>query len=355
MHGSESYKNSGVDTVKGRDFSTRISQIAKSTHSPAVMASQTGYGGLIDLSEFKKYDNPVLVSTTDGVGTKLTLARLFDRHDTIGIDLVAMVANDILATGARPLGFLDYIACGALHTERMVAIGESIAEGCRRANASLIGGETAEHPGVMPDDEYDLAGFMTGIVEKSRFIDGGEISRGDLLIGLPSSGVHSNGLSLVRKLFLKPDGSLPEIAAEREFLLKEILLRPTVIYEKAVRPLLDSQISVKGIVHVTGGGFEENLPRILPAGLSAEVDRTTIKVPHLFQVIREKGDLEERELFSVYNMGVGLVVAVSPAELDGALKILRESWKLLPDRVDGEIGVIGSIEAENGNGRFRFA
>ncbi len=344
MSGSEQYKKSGVDTGEGRRFSSQISAIAKTTHSSNVLKSRSGYGGILDVSFLKDYKDPVLVTTTDGVGTKLTLARLFDRHDTTGIDLVAMCSNDILATGARPAAFLDYIACGKLNTDRMIKIGESIAEGCRRASCSLMGGETAEHPGVMEDDEYDLGGFMVGVHEREQIIDGDLVTEGDVLIGLPSSGIHSNGMSLVRRIFMKNGVELPENDEERNLLFNDILLKPTIIYEKTVRPLLDSDVRVHGIIHITGGGFEENIPRILSDDQSAVIDRSKLVIPEVFKKIIKKSKMDEMELFSVFNMGTGMIIIVSQEDAENALKILNDnSIHMLPEP-EGKISIIGKIE-----------
>lgn len=356
MSGSEQYRKSGVDTAEGRNFSSLISAIAKSTHKSNVISTRTGYGGILDVGFLKGYNDPVIVTTTDGVGTKLTLARLFDRHDGVGIDLVAMCSNDILATGSKPIAFLDYIACGKLSTQRMVKIGESIGEGCKRANCSLVGGETAEHPGVMEEDDYDLAGFMVGVHERNSIIDGQNIRAGDVLIGLPSSGVHSNGISLVRRLFLKNGTELPDSQEDRDFLLHEILLKPTIIYEKTLRPLLDSGLPVHGIVHVTGGGFEENIPRILPdEGLSAIIKKGSFTIPDVFHKIRERGKMDEMELFSVFNMGIGMVVAIPEAKATEALRILETNSNFMLPEPKGKIAIIGRIEAKPGPGKVIFS
>lgn len=355
MSGSEEYRKAGVDTAEGRNFASLISAIAKSTHKSNVVSTKSGYGGILDVSALKDYKNPVIVTTTDGVGTKLTLARLFDRHDGVGIDLVAMCSNDILATGAKPLAFLDYIACGKLSTERMIKIGESIGEGCRRADCSLVGGETAEHPGVMEEDDYDLAGFMVGVHEKDSVIDGQNVQEGDILIGLPSSGVHSNGISLVRRLFLKKGNELPDSQEDRDFLLNEILLKPTVIYEKTLRPLLDSDTPVHGIVHITGGGFEENLPRILPDGLSAVIEKGSFIIPDVFNRIKERGKMDDQELFSVFNMGIGMVVVVPRERSADALQILQSGTGNLLPETEGKISIIGRIEKTSDHGQVIFS
>ena len=332
-----SYREAGVDTHAGRSFVKRISAAVKSTHNERVLAAQAGFGGLMDVSFLKEYRQPVLVSSTDGVGTKLHLARLFDRHETVGIDLVAMCVNDLLATGAKALSFMDYIACGRLDQERMSAIVESIAEGCRQAECALVGGETAEHPDTMAPDEYDLAGFAVGVVERDRMLDAARVQPGDVILSLPSSGVHSNGLSLVRKLFLKDGLHLPEDAGEREFLLNEVLLQPTIIYEPFLRPVLESY-PVRAVAHITGGGFYENIPRVLPAGLAARVDKQAAAIPDVFTRIQAKGRIEEREMYSVYNMGVGMIVIVPPEAADGALALLEKSLAARPAQKSVEEG-----------------
>ena len=342
MSASESYKKAGVDTEEGRNFASRIGKIAAKTRTPHVLTSAGGFSGLLDAAFLKDYKNPVLLSTTDGVGTKLQLARAFNLHHTVGIDLVGMCSNDILAAGGRPLLFLDYIACGKLDTEKMLQVGQSIADGCLRAGAALLGGETAEHPGVMPDDEYDLAGFMVGVAEKDRLVDGNAVRPGDVLIGLPSSGIHSNGLSLVRRLYME-EGKLPENPEEREFLKEQVLLRPTIIYEPVVRPLLESSIKVTGIAHITGGGFYENLPRILKPNLGARIRRDRLVIPELFHTIARKGNIPLDELFSVFNMGTGMVLSVPADQEEKALQILGESIRLARPVPEGLPCTIGEI------------
>lgn len=324
-----SYREAGVDTHAGREFVKRISHAVESTHGPNVLKDASGFGGLFAAGFLKEYDEPVLVSSTDGVGTKLHLAHLFDRHETIGQDLVAMCVNDLLATGARPLFFMDYIACGKLNPDRMTAIVESISAGCREAGAALVGGETAEHPDTMKPGEYDLGGFTVGAVEKSQIFDSSTVQAGDVLIGIPSSGIHSNGMSLVRRVFLKGGLELPESTEDQDFLLHRILLRPTVIYEQIVRPALDnpaSRAGIRAMAHITGGGFFENIPRILPEHLAAQIDRSAWTIPPEFDRIQARGSIDEMEMFSVFNMGMGLVMAVAPAALEECLRELQSAF-----------------------------
>ncbi len=357
------YRDAGVDTHAGRDFVKRIAGAVKSTHGPEVLLDRAGFGGLFDASALKDYEQPVLVSSTDGVGTKLHLAKLYDRHETVGIDLTAMCVNDLLATGARPLFFMDYIACGKLDQARMAAIVEGIAAGCRAAGCALTGGETAEHPDTMAPDDYDLGGFTTGVVERARLLDPERVQAGDVLIGVPSSGVHSNGMSLVRRLFLKDGLHLPEAARDRDFLLHEILLRPTIIYERGIRDVLDAfsgaaaEHGLRALAHVTGGGFFENLPRILPDGLLARIDRKAWTPPPVFATIQDRGKIDDREMFSVYNMGIGLVMAVAREQADAILAKVRAGFATLravpelapcfTDNAVGEPMVIGEVVAND--------
>ncbi len=340
--GSAAYKAAGVDTAEGQRFVRMISRSVESTYGKSVIRNPGGFAGLIDASFLKKYDQPVLVSSTDGVGTKLQLARLFNRHDTVGVDLVAMCSNDILVTGALPLIFLDYIAVGRVQAENLAVLIESISDGCRQCGASLMGGETAEHPGTMKDDEYDLAGFMVGVCEKSKLLDGKNIRAGDAVIGLPSSGIHSNGLSLVRKIFM-PDGGLPESAADRDFLMNDILLKPTYIYEKPVRQLLDSQLTVNGMVHITGGGFYENIPRIVPDHLTTKIDRSALNIDEPFLTIQRRGNLADRDMFSVFNMGIGLMIFVPDISKKDVLSLLESQWKDFAPASRSQPRIIGTI------------
>ncbi len=321
---SEAYAAAGVDITAGyRSVELMKKHIAR-TKTPGADTDVGGFGGLFqpDLTGMKE---PVLVSGTDGVGTKLKIAFLLNKHDTIGIDCVAMCVNDIICCGAQPLFFLDYIACGKNVPEVIEQIVKGVCEGCVQAGCALIGGETAEHPGMMPADEYDLAGYSTGIVDKAKVIDNRTMKAGDIVIALPSSGVHSNGFSLVRKVF---DVENADLNAPVEKLggksLGEVLLTPTKIYVKPVLALL-KEVTVKGISHITGGGFYENIPRCIPDGLCARIEKSRVKVLPVFELIAERGNVSEHDMFNTYNMGVGMSVIVSADEADKALKILREN------------------------------
>jgi len=348
---SEAYARAGVSTATGARFVSTIKDRVQSTYNLGpgrVLSTLRGFAGLYDLSFLKDYEEPVLVSGTDGVGTKLQLARLFNQHHTIGVDLVAMCANDVLVTGGLPLYFLDYIACGSLEVDRMAEIIDGIVRGCTLAGAALLGGETAEHPGVMAADDYDLAGFMVGVVEKRGLLHGADVAAGDLLLGLPSSGIHSNGLSLLRRLYLGEASGAPAEWLERlseddrVFLRDEILLRPTEIYEGRIRPLLQAQgrgghRHVKAMAHITGGGFFENIPRVLPAGLRAAIDVQSWPRAELFERIRARGNLSWLEMFHVFNMGIGMVLVVD-----------RESRTIVSDLLSGSYYWIGTIESAGG-------
>ena len=321
---SEAYAAAGVDITAGyRSVELMKKHIAR-TKTPGADTEVGGFGGLFtpDLAGMK---NPVLVSGTDGVGTKRKLAFLMNRHDTVGIDCVAMCVNDIICCGAKPLFFLDYIACGKNVPEVIEQIVKGVCEGCVQAGCALIGGETAEHPGLMPEDEYDLAGYSTGIVDRERIIDRSAMKAGDVVIALPSSGVHSNGFSLVRKVF---DVEHADLNAPVEKLggksLGETLLTPTRIYVKPVLALLE-EVRVKGISHITGGGFYENIPRSIPDGLGARIEKSKVRVLPVFDLIAEKGGISEHDMFNTYNMGVGMSVVVSAEETDKALDILRSN------------------------------
>ena len=321
---SEAYAKAGVDITAGyRAVELMKSHIAK-TATPGVCSDIGGFGGLFAL-DLQGITKPILVSGTDGVGTKLKLAFLMDRHDTVGIDCVAMCVNDIICCGAKPLFFLDYIACGKNVPERIADIVAGVCRGCVEAGTALIGGETAEMPGFYPADEYDLAGYSTGVVDRDRIIDKKTMQAGDVIIALPSSGVHSNGFSLVRKVFdvEKCDLHAP-VAALGGKSLGDTLLTPTRIYVKPVLALLE-RVSVKGISHITGGGFYENIPRSIPEGLCAEIDRASVRILPIFDLIRETGQISERDMFNTFNMGVGMSIIVSEAEADTALEILREN------------------------------
>ena len=320
---SEAYAAAGVDITAGYRAVELMKKHIRRTERPGVCSDVGGFGGLFepDLSGMEK---PVLVSGTDGVGTKLKIAFLMDKHDTVGIDCVAMCVNDIICCGAQPLFFLDYIACGKNVPERIEQIVKGVCEGCVQAGAALIGGETAEMPGFYPENEYDLAGYATGIVDKRRIIDNKQTRPGDVLIALPSSGVHSNGFSLVRKVFdvEKADLKTPMDVLEGRS-LGEALLEPTRIYVKPVLALL-RQVKVHGISHITGGGFYENIPRSIPDGLCAEIDRSAVRVPSIFRLIAEKGGISERDMFNTFNMGVGMSLTVAAEDAEKALSILRE-------------------------------
>ena len=321
---SEAYAKAGVDITAGyRAVELMKSHIAK-TATPGVCSDIGGFGGLFAL-DLQGITKPILVSGTDGVGTKLKLAFLMDRHDTVGIDCVAMCVNDIICCGAKPLFFLDYIACGKNVPERIADIVAGVCRGCVEAGTALIGGETAEMPGFYPADEYDLAGYSTGVVDRDRIIDKKTMQAGDVIIALPSSGVHSNGFSLVRKVFdvEKCDLHAP-VAALGGKSLGDTLLTPTRIYVKPVLALLE-RVSVKGISHITGGGFYENIPRSIPEGLCAEIDRASVRILPIFDLIRETGQISERDMFNTFNMGVGMSIIVPEAEADTALEILREN------------------------------
>ncbi len=321
---SESYAAAGVDITAGyRAVELMKSHIAR-TMTKGVCSDIGGFGGLFEL-DLQGITKPVLVSGTDGVGTKLKLAFLMDKHDTVGIDCVAMCVNDIICAGARPLFFLDYIACGKNVPEKIADIVKGVAEGCVQAGAALIGGETAEMPGFYPIDEYDLAGYSTGVVDKTKIIDHKTMKAGDVIIALPSSGVHSNGFSLVRKVLDVENADIKSPVAELGGKsIGETLLTPTKIYVKPVLALLE-KVQVKGISHITGGGFYENIPRSIPEGLGAKIDRSAVRVLPIFELIAKRGNISERDMFNTFNMGVGMSIVVSAEDVEGAMAILREN------------------------------
>lgn len=345
---AEAYKQAGVNIEAGYEAVDRIKKHALRTKRPEVLAGLGGFGAMFDLSGFS-HKEPVLVSGTDGVGTKLMLAFAADKHDTIGVDAVAMCVNDIVAQGAEPLYFLDYIACGTLHPEKIEQIVKGIADGCEQAGCALIGGETAEMPGMYSSEEYDLAGFTVGIAEKSKLINGSHIGENDVLIGLASNGLHSNGFSLVRKVLLEDAGlDLNEQYDGLSKPLGEELLTPTRIY---VKPLLEvfNKYDVNGVAHITGGGFIENIPRMLPEGLAAEIDYGSWPVPPVFDLIEERGSLTRKEMFTTFNMGIGMVLAVSEENMLPVIRLLEETGEkpYIIGRVKKGEGVIfggGSIE-----------
>ncbi len=343
---SEAYKNAGVDITAGYAAVELMKRHIARTVVPGVCDKIGGFGGIFDLGVvMEQYGirHPLLVSGTDGVGTKLKIAFLMDRHDTVGIDCVAMCVNDIICCGARPIVFLDYIACGKNIPEKIASIVAGVAEGCVQSACALVGGETAEHPGLMPEEEYDLAGYACGIVDRDRVIDKESVRPGDAIIALPSSGVHSNGFSLVRKVFDIENADLTAPVAELGGKsLGEVLLTPTRIYVKPMLALMD-EIAVKGVSHITGGGFYENIPRSLPAGCSAKIDRAAVKVLPIFDLIAKKGGISERDMFNTYNMGVGMSVIVAEKDADRAVEILRangEAAYRMGEVVPGDDGVI---------------
>lgn len=338
---SEAYKQAGVDIHAGYESVERMKKHVQRTMRPEVLAGLGGFGALFELP-IEKYKQPVLVSGTDGVGTKLKLAFALDKHDTIGIDAVAMCVNDIVVQGAEPLYFLDYLACGKVFPEQVEAIVKGIADGCQQAGAALIGGETAEMPGFYPEGEYDIAGFSVGIVEKDKIIDGSTIREGDVLIGLASSGIHSNGFSLVRKILIEQEGMNLDSAFEQQT-LGEALLTPTRIYVKPVLSLLEKFADhIKGMAHITGGGFVENIPRMLPEQLAASLVADSWPVHSLFQLIQEKGHISEADMFRTFNMGIGLVLAVDQARAEDVLihlASLGEQAYSIGQVVNGDKGV----------------
>ena len=338
---SESYKQAGVDITAGYESVELIKKHVARTKIPGVISGIGGFGGLF-APDFKDMEEPILISGTDGVGTKIKLAFLLDKHDTIGIDAVAMCVNDVICCGAKPLFFLDYIAIGKNYPEKVASIVEGIAEGCVQSECALVGGETAEHPGLMPVDEYDVAGFCVGMVDKPKMIDGSKLCEGDVLIGLTSSGVHSNGFSLVRKVFGIDENTINNTYPELDKPLGETLLTPTKLYVKPIFALL-KEVDVKAISHITGGGFYENIPRMLKDGLTAKVKKENIPVLPIFNVIQRVGNIPERDMFNTFNMGVGMVVAVDKNDVEKSLEILRangEDAVVLGEVVKGDEGVI---------------
>ena len=317
------YKDAGVDVANGQKEVELIKKLVEKTQSENVLSKLGGFSGLFSLENLN-IKNPVLVSGTDGVGTKVILAQMMDKHDTIGIDCVAMCVNDILCQGAKPLFFLDYIACGKLVPEKMEKIVKGVADGCLQANSSLIGGETAEMPGLYKENDYDLAGFCVGIVDKEKIITGEKIKKGDHIFGLKSSGIHSNGYSLVRKIVLEKEKlSLDEKIEELDTSLGEELLKPTKIYVKEILDLLE-KIEINGLSHITGGGFYENIPRMIPDGLCAKIDVRNITLPKIFSLLEKLGELDKKDMYETFNMGVGLVFAVDKNDIEKVKEIIDE-------------------------------
>ena len=331
------YKNAGVDIEAGYKSVELMKEHVKGTMRPEVLGGIGGFSGAFSMSAFKEMEKPTLVSGTDGVGTKLKLAFLMDQHNTVGIDCVAMCVNDIACAGGEPLFFLDYIAVGKNFPEKIADIVGGVADGCKQAGAALIGGETAEMPGFYPEDEYDLAGFAVGVVDEKNLITGKDLKAGDVLIGMASSGVHSNGFSLVRKVFEMTKESLDTYYDELGGTLGETLIAPTKIYVKALKRVKDSGVTIKACSHVTGGGFYENIPRMLPDGVRAVIKKDSYEIPAIFKLLAEKGSIEEEMMYNTYNMGIGMVLAVDPSAVDTAMEAIREA---------GETPyVIGSVEA----------
>lgn len=337
------YKTAGVDIEAGYRSVELMKEYVKTTMRPEVLGGLGGFSGAFSLEKIKGMEKPVLLSGTDGVGTKIQLAFLMDKHDTVGIDCVAMCVNDVVCAGAEPLFFLDYIACGKNYPEKIAAIVKGVAEGCKQAGAALIGGETAEHPGLMPAEEYDLAGFAVGVAEEKDLITGENIKAGDVLIGIASSGVHSNGFSLVRKVFAVTKESLGVYYDELGTTLGEALLTPTRIYVKGLHAVRKAGVTIKGCSHITGGGFYENIPRMLPEGVSARVQKDSYPIPSIFGLLQRTGSLEEKMMYNTYNMGLGMVLAVDPADADKtveALKTAGEQAYIVGDVVTGNKEVI---------------
>jgi len=317
------YKKSGVDIEAGYKSVELMKEHVKATLRPEVLGGLGGFSGAFSLEKIKDMEKPVLMSGTDGCGTKVKLAFLMDKHDTIGIDCVAMCVNDIACAGAEPLFFLDYIACGKNYPEKIATIVKGVAEGCKQSGAALIGGETAEHPGLMPEDDYDLAGFAVGVCDEKDIITGKDLAEGDVLIGMASSGVHSNGFSLVRKIFDMTKESLETYYDELGATLGEVLLAPTRIYVGALKSIKEAGVTVKACSHITGGGFYENIPRMLPEGMHAVVRKDSYEVPAIFKLMQAKGNVEETMMYNTYNMGLGMIVAVNPADVDKTMEAIK--------------------------------
>jgi len=336
------YKKAGVDIEAGYKSVELMKEHIKKTMRPEVLGGIGGFAGAFDLKAIKDMEEPVLLSGTDGCGTKVKLAFIMDKHDTIGIDAVAMCVNDIACSGGEPLFFLDYIACGKNFPEKIATIVSGVAKGCELSGAALVGGETAEHPGLMPEDEYDLAGFAVGVCDKKDIIDGSTIKPGDKLIGIASSGVHSNGFSLVRKVFEMTEESLNTYYDELGKTLGEALIEPTVIYVKALKSVKDAGVKLKGCSHITGGGFYENIPRMLPEGVRCVVKKDSYEVPAIFKLMAKTGDIDEQMMYNTFNMGLGMVVAVDSADVDKTMKAIEDAGEkcfLVGDVIEGEKGV----------------
>lgn len=336
------YKNAGVDIEAGYESVELMKKYVKGTMRPEVLGGLGGFSGAFSMEAIKEMEEPVLLSGTDGCGTKVKLAFLLDKHDTIGIDCVAMCVNDVACAGGEPLFFLDYIACGKNYPEKIATIVSGVAEGCRQSGCALIGGETAEHPGLMPEDEYDLAGFTVGVVDKKDIITGEDLKAGDVLIGMASTGVHSNGFSLVRKIFKMDKETLNTYHEELGKTLGEALLAPTRIYVKALKNVKEAGVRVKACSHITGGGFYENVPRMLPEGKHALIRKDSYEVPAIFKMMAREGQVEEHMMYNTYNMGIGMIVAVDPADVEKTMEAMRAAGDtpyVIGEIKDGEKGV----------------
>lgn len=336
------YKKAGVDIEAGYKSVELMKEHVRSTMRAEVLGGLGGFSGAFSLEKIKEMEEPVLLSGTDGCGTKVKLAMILDKHDTIGIDAVAMCVNDIACAGGEPLFFLDYIACGKNYPEKIASIVSGVAEGCKQSNAALIGGETAEMPGFYPEDEYDLAGFAVGIVDEKDIITGKDVKAGDVLIGMASSGVHSNGFSLVRKVFSMDKKTLDTYHEELGTTLGEALIAPTKIYVKALRSIKDAGVRIKACSHITGGGFYENIPRMLPEGKRAVVEKNSYEIPAIFKMLAREGEIAEQMMYNTYNMGLGMILAVDPADVDKtmeAVKAAGETPYVVGKIEDGEKGV----------------
>ena len=337
------YKTSGVDIEAGYKSVELMKKHVKQTMRPEELGGLGGFAGAFDLSKIKDMEEPVLLSGTDGCGTKVKLAFVMDKHDTIGIDAVAMCVNDIACSGGEPLFFLDYIACGKNYPEKIATIVSGVAEGCIQSECALVGGETAEHPGLMPEDDYDLAGFAVGVVDKKDMITGENIKPGDVLIGMASSGVHSNGFSLVRKVFEMTKESLDTYYDELGTTLGEALIAPTRIYVKALKSIKNAGVTIKGCSHITGGGFYENIPRMLPDGVAAKIQKDSYEIPSIFKLLAKTGGIEEQMMYNTYNMGLGMVIAVDEKDVDKtmeAIKATGDTPYVVGSVVAGDKGVI---------------
>ena len=336
------YKNAGVDIEAGYKSVELMKKYVKETMRPEVLGGIGGFSGAFSMEKFKGMEKPTLVSGTDGVGTKLKLAFLLDQHDTVGIDCVAMCVNDIACAGGEPLFFLDYIACGKNYPEKIATIVKGVADGCLQSGAALIGGETAEMPGFYPENEYDMAGFAVGVVDEKDLITGKDLKESDVLIGITSSGVHSNGFSLVRKVFTMTKESLETYYEELGMTLGEALIKPTKIYVKALKSIKNAGIKVKACSHITGGGFYENVPRMLPEGMHANIKKDSYEVSAIFRLMQKKGNLDEKMMYNTYNMGIGMIVAVDKKDVDAtmeAIKSANETPYVIGEIVSGEKGV----------------